>query len=61
MPTPKERQEEERDRQRNNENGDHYPTPREDHDSGVAQHWYGVGHVHDPTDDLDGKRAPKSK
>jgi hypothetical protein len=54
------RTEEERDRQRNNENGEYYPTPKQDADpvTGINQEIYPVGDIYDLTDELDGFKFP---
>ena len=54
------RTEEERDRQRNNENGEEYPTPKQDADpvTGINQEIYPVYDIYDLTDELDGFKFP---
>jgi hypothetical protein len=54
------RTEEERDRQRKNENGEYYPTPKQDADpvTGINQKIYSVFHIDDPTDKYDGHKHP---
>lgn len=47
---------EESGRTRNNENGDDYPTPKQDNDRGIGDYMT-VDKIIDSTDDTDGKKV----
>lgn len=49
---------EELNRTRNNENGDTYPLPAEDHERAEGHSWMAVDRIYDVTDELDGHLYP---